>query len=395
MRPFFIILFAVLLGFPMRGYASDNDIKELKQRVQALEKQNQQLDDGNNKPPAPASSSTTATGVSRAFNPAISVNGLFLGAYRSVENDNPNADPKTGLSIQEMEVQFTANVDTYLKANMLLSMESTNSIEIEESYVDALIASNLSLRAGKFLAAFGKHNLLHAHQFPFIDKPLANEAILGEGLNEVGASLNLLAPFPWYSELNLQLLEGENQRLLNGALNDDFAYLGHFKNLWDLNEDATLELGGSYLTGKNSVGGHNSNSQAAGGNLTIKWKPSIRPAYKTLIWQTEYLTSWRQTGIDSITEEKNPDAKIGGISSFIQYRFDRNWWAQGRYDYLGFPNSTANNDSRRLSALLGYVPSEFSAIRLQYNHLNETARDEHQLFLQLNFTMGSHPAHQY
>ena len=85
-----------------------------------------------------SSSSSTATGTSRSFNPAISVNGLFLGFYTSDPlarepvlgegHDHDGGDHEhahahglpedTGLSVQEVEVRFSAErmVDEYLAA---------------------------------------------------------------------------------------------------------------------------------------------------------------------------------------------------------------------------------------------------------------------------------------
>jgi hypothetical protein len=215
---------------------------------------------------------STVTGLSRTFNPAISVNGLFQGTYRSRENDNPNADVKTGFKVQELELQFSANVDKWLNANIRFTFED-DEFEIEEAFADVLLMDRLALRAGQFFTHFGKHNLLHQHQFPFIDAPLINQEIFGgEGLLEEGAGLSYLVPLPWYSELIFEFLEGSNENLFNAPLNDDFAYLFHTKNLWDLDEDTTLELGGSYVTGRNSVtgGAANSQSQAAGGNMKTR-----------------------------------------------------------------------------------------------------------------------------
>lgn len=333
---------------------------------------------------------STATGLSRTFNPAISINGLFQGTYRSRENDNPNAEVKTGMKVQEIELQFSANVDKWLNANVRFTFED-DEFEIEEAFTDVLIMDRLALRAGQFFTHFGKHNLLHQHQFPFIDAPLVNQEIFGEeGLLEVGAGLNYLVPVSWYSELIFEFLEGNNEDLFNAPLNDDFAYLIHTKNLWDLDEDTTFELGGSYVTGRNGAtgGGANTQSEAAGANLTVKWKPAERLRYQTLVWQTEYLGSWRETGPGT------PDENLGGIYSYLQYQFLERWWAQGRYDYLGLHRSAGLNEKHRYSALVGYVPSEFSAVRMQYSYLDDV-QDEHQLILQLNFSLGSHPAHLY
>lgn len=333
---------------------------------------------------------STATGLSRTFNPAISVNGLFQGTYRSRDNDDPNAPVKTGFKVQELELQFSANVDKWLNANIRFTFED-DEFEIEEAFADVLLIDRLAIRAGQFYTHFGKHNLLHQHQFPFIDAPLVNLEIFGdEGLLEVGTGLNYLVPLPWYSELVFELVEGSNESLFNAPLNDDFAYLIHSKNLWDLDEDTTIELGGSYVTGRNGAtgGAANSHSQAAGANLTVKWKPAERLRYQTLVWQTEYLGSWQEAG------PAIPDISKGGLYTFLQYQFLERWWVQGRYDYYGLHRSMGINEKHRYTTLVGYVASEFSALRLQYSFLDDL-RDEHQLILQLNFSLGSHPAHLY
>ncbi len=345
------------------------------------------------------SSFSTATGLSRAFNPAVSVNGLFLGRNRFEGNNDQTKENSTGMEIQEMELQFTANVDSYLRANFRISFED-DEVEIEESFVDVLLMDRLALRAGQFYTSFGKHNLLHTHQFPFIDAPIVNQEIFGdEALLEIGLGTSYLVPFPWYSEAMFQFLEGKNENLFDGPLNNDFAYLFHLKNLWDLNEDTTAEVGGSYVFGRNrsgaSRGTGNANTNVVGADFTVKWNPARRARYNTLIWQTEYIAAFQETGINTITGLANGNNNRGGMYSFLQYQFMERWWVQGRYDYFGFHQVPAMNDKNRYTALLAFVPSEFSAIRLQYSYLTEQVTEEHLVMLQLNFSMGSHPAHRY
>jgi hypothetical protein len=341
---------------------------------------------------------STATGFSRYFNPAISANGLLLGTYRSEDNANPSAETKTGFKVQEVELQATANVDNYLRANLVTAFEDTSTFEIEEFYVDAVITRDFSVRLGKSYINFGKHNFLHQHQFPFIDAPLVNLKIFGdEALNESGIGINYLLPLPWYSELIFNVLEGDNEVLLNGTSNNQFGYLLHAKNLWELNEDTTVEASGSFLFGKNGAGTENNSSYAAGGSLTLKWIPSQKARYQQVEWQTEYIHSERETGVNAgLAAIPNPDEQRAGIYSYLKYQFAQNWWAQGRFDYYGFEKALGEKDQYRISGLVGFVPSEFSAVRVQYNYLDDKlARDEHQVLLQLNFTMGSHPAHNY
>ncbi len=379
-----LVLFFLTLGTPGvaadKKYFEEGRIDRLEQRVDRLE--NNRRTSPSRRPGARGAS--TATGISRAFNPAISANALLLGTFVDQGRDDPSRDVKTGMQIQELEIRLTGTVDTYFKADLTLSMEETDAIEIEELIAQALLFQSLSLRAGKFFTAFGIHNLLHTHQFPFIDAPLINEEIFGEeGLNEIGVSLDLLLPTPWFAELNAQVLEGDNA-LFSGPLNDDFLYLVHLRNLVELTPDWTAELGGSFAYGRNdNITGPYNDTQVAGADLRFKWKPGGRERYRTFIWQTEFINASREV-----------DQK--GFYSFLQYQFARRWWAQTRFDFFTRPRGPQDGDKTRISALLAWVLSEFSAVRLQYSYLDAFREpNEHQVFLQLNFTFGSHPAHKY
>ena len=365
-----------------------NRIEKLESRVKQLEAEKTRKPSASSTRRGVSSGSTTATGVSRYFNPAISVNGLLLGTYVNEGRNDNSREVKTSLEVQEVEMRFTANIDSYLHGDLTVAFED-DEVEIEEIIASLLVTNNLSFTAGKFFTPFGKHNLLHTHNFPFIDAPLINEEILGEeGVNEVGVGMALLLPTPWFSEINLQLLEGENN-LFNGPLNDDFLYLIHWKNLIELTNELTAELGGSFAYGRNDlVTGPYNHTKLAGADLTFKWKPAGRELYRTLVWQTEFMNSSREV-----------DKK--GIYTLLQYQFARRWWVQGRYDFFTIPRDQVGGgelkqDKHRYSTLLAFVLSEFSAIRLQHNFLEQSvAKDEHQVFLQLNFTFGSHPAHAY
>jgi hypothetical protein len=370
------LLLAIILLNPVYSWGADK-IEELEKRIETLEKEKRETQPQN---------SSTATGISRRFNPAMSLNGLFLGTYNSQGDYDSTKTDRTGLEVQEVEMRLAANIDYWLRGDFTLSIEGTSVIEVEEAIAEALVARNLNIRAGKFFVPFGKHNQLHTHAFPFIDKPIVIEEILGEeGLNEVGLGLSYLLPTDWYSQFTFQLLEGDNENQFNGPAGSDFAYLIRQNNLWDINDESTMELGGSYVYGKNSLEPPNSfdnETHLAGGDITFKWKPAGREAYKTLIWQTEFIGSFREQ-----TQE--------GWYTMILHQFAKEWWVQGRYSGYTIPHGSNKEDKNQWSALLAWAPSEFSAVRLQYNRLNQASADENQVLLQLNFTMGSHPAHKY
>src|SRR3989338_794334 len=326
---FFSLVLAVIGVFHGTGSAQDSAIEALKRQLsemrQQMQKMAERIDQLEREKAAEAAKSSrveappakdspqvagqppAAKGISSAFNPAISVNGLFLGGYSSSPRTTSRLtglDFHNGFNLQEAEFQFTADVDPYWKANFILGVDRNGETEVEEGYVTSeelpydLMPRNTSLKLGKFFASFGKHNLLHAHQFPFIDPPLISQSIFGaEGLKEPGLGVNYLFPLSWFSELTFQGLAGENDALFR--FGDDAkrrgAYLGHWKNFFDLSDETTLEVGNSYIGGRNSDARHRL-SQAAGLDLTVKWRPLKMATEQALIWQSEYLYFNRDQG---------------------------------------------------------------------------------------------------
>jgi hypothetical protein len=339
----------------------------------------------------------TATGASTTYN-AISVNGLFLGLHTSspvnlegvfedhddeAEEDHAHVLPaEGGLSVQEVEIRMTSNVDAYLRGDLIIAIPGSEGLELEEGYVESIGLPNVTLRIGKFFSTIGKHNGMHTHAFPFIDAPIAQQRLLGgEGLNEVGLRASFLVPARWFVELNLEVLDGVNE-LFDAQRSGDFVYVLGIRNLWDLSDDSTLEIGAGGAAGHNKTGDR---SSVIGTNLTWKWQPNNR-SRQSLVLQAEYL--WAQRKARQITDE------AGGLYTSLQLQASRMWWVQGRYDGFGFPGNSAPRQ-HRFTGLLAFAASEFSALRIQYSLGNETGEKSHQIAVQLNFTMGAHPAHAY
>ena len=157
---------------------------------------------------------------SKYANPDISANFLTL-LQEGNRGKNAALGNRNGLSLQEAELQFVSDVDVYFKANALFSINRPTpaqdyKIDPEEVYVETISLPVVTLKAGKFKAALGRHNQLHTHAFPFIDAPIVNRKVLGdEGLNEVGLSASTLIPAPWFMEITAQVLGGENSNILN------------------------------------------------------------------------------------------------------------------------------------------------------------------------------------
>ncbi len=345
---------------------------------------------------APAQASSTATGVSRLMNPAISANALVL-AQTSADDDAPAAN---GIDLQEAEMQFTSVVDPFWTANMILSFHRPEdggdglATEIEEaSLTSRQMPAGLELKLGKFYLPFGKHALLHTHQWAFTHAPVAVQAFLGE-MHDVGAELTTSLPLPWYADLKVYGTDGQVEGLF-AAEDRDLAWGAHWTNLWDVSDNATLELGGSALTGPLALGRQ---QYIYGVDLTYKWTSGTRNFGPAVHWTSElYLP--------------RADGRTGsplGLYSIVQYRFARNWWvgvggsiAQDTPPVEGHeavrPDPDGTVDYREGKLAVTFAPSEFSDIRAEVSYIDtdQPGFEDLRFAVQWNFTIGAHPAHLY
>ena len=334
----------------------------------------------------------TSLGPSNVYNPAMSVNGLFLGAVTS--NRHPaEGDVDTGLTAQEIELQVMANVDPYFAANIILSLPSGESLGIEEAFVTPSEQPlGIQARIGKIKLPFGRENPTHTHALPFVDKSLIGTAVFGEeGLGEVGAELSYLFPTPWYALLSAAVVNADNPIEFASPRQGSLGGVANLKNVFDLWDDATLEAGLSFATGDNA---NNRLANVGGAHLVFKWRPAREASTRELVIAAEAMYAQRPNGV--VPPPGTRDTSIGGAYGYVQWRLAQRWYTAGRFDYLGYPNES-QGINRRGSLILVFVPTEFSAIRLQA----DAVRPPHQTrliyegFVQLNFTLGAHPAHAY
>jgi hypothetical protein len=334
------------------------------------------------------------------MNPSISFNGLFLGGAEW--DDGKLAAPHlggeagdaafpgagetygTGLNVQEMELQIQSVVDPYFKANVVLSVPGTEGIEVEEGFVTFTSIPRVLVNVGKIKEPFGRENATHTHALLTIDKSLIGQRIFGgEGLNDMAVNAAWLLPTPWFSELTVGVDRGTNEVAMGSGDPLGLGVMAHWKNMFDLSYSTSAELGVSGLTGENAFDGR---TVVGGVDLTLKSRGSGRHQFNRIIWQNEYLFMNRPGAPD--------DATVGGLYSTLEYSLGKQVWLGARFDMVGLPKPTAASFAG--SGILVYAPTEFSDVRLQYQH--QWLPDGHasdSVTGQLNFTIGVHPAHSY
>ena len=290
------------------------------------------------------------------------------------EEHNHSGD---GFSVQELELYFKSNIDPYWSGQASIGISQHGrefELELEEAFIESLFIPNVTLRAGRFYAFLGRHNHLHTHYYPFIDPPLVNQEVFGfHGWGSSGVSLAYLTPLKWYSEIILQGFYKEEESEEN---HEKIAGLLYFKNFWDLKSNLSLELDLSYGTGIQDF------EHLFDIALVWKWESLESSKPRSVFWTTEWL---KATG----------DHSAEGISSYVQWKFLKNWWLEGRTEYL-LEGGWSEIEKQKHSALVSFAPTEYSSVRLQYDL--QKSHDEkwiHGVAIQTNVSLGVHPAHLY
>ena len=331
---------------------------------------------------------TQQTRSSLSFNPDIGVIGDFRGSY--ISKGQKNFD----LYLNETEVSLQAAVDPYARADFFLSFSrdpetGKYGVEVEEGYLTTLsLPARLQLKVGKFRNAVGRLNTVHPHALPFIDMPNAYVNFFGEeGLNDEGVSVSWLLPTKaFYQELLFQVTSGYSESpAFTRSEGNRLLYVSHLKNFFTLNDDNTLELGLTGISGPNDSARV---SNMAAVDLTYKWKPVKLNTYHSLTWQSEFY-------FNHANLMDNYSMNSFGMYSFIQYQLAKRWFLTGRYDYGQKPYNK-NLKENAFSLTAGWYATEFSKLEFETKTTDDNIdKRYYQAWLRWIFVIGAHGAHQY
>ena len=442
----------LLLGADESIETLKRELRELRERTGQLERKLQALEDA----PAAAPSPAPPPDPVRAWSPAdpiqlgsspkyINVSLSVLGAAGGSTAEDVAAlqpgghDPRQrGFTLQNAELTLQGAIDPYLRGQastiFFIDPDGETVIELEEAFLESLsLPWNLQAKAGQFLTEFGRINASHPHTWDFVDSPLVNARYFGEdGLRGPGARLSWLVPTPFYSELffAVQNSHGETAHSFRSDHEDepyfgrpasvdrlhsaaDLLFVPRYAASFDLTEAQTLLAGLSAAFGPNSSGAE-SHTQIYGADIFWKWKAlNHEGGFPFVTWQTEALLRRFEAGEfdgdpadPAVLPLPAETLEDWGFYSQIAYGFRRGWVAALRGDYVApldrsdyelLLGPDLDRASRwRLSPNLTWYPSEFSKIRLQYNFdRRNQIGDDHSVWLQFEFLLGSHAAHKF
>lgn len=319
---------------------------------------------------------------------------------------------RKGFNLEAAELFIFAPVDPYF--NLYATIPVTeDGAEVEEAYfVTTSLPSGLQVKGGKFKSGFGRINGQHPHAWDFADVPLIYRAFLGdEGITEKGGQLSYLPPLPFYTLLGVEVLQGENDVLFgSGAKSGPHAFAGFAKASFDTGDFSTVLFGPSVLFGSSRNGSlveggtFTGNSRLYCFESTYKWQPSKT---RSLIAQGEYFYGHQKGNLtdDTFLTSSPLDRTQDGFYLQALYQMGR-WRAGARYDRLDLfaHDFTSGGVSEgfgprpwRVTGAIEFNPSEFSRIRIQYNHdlSGRDGRANDEWFLQFVMGIGAHAAHAF
>lgn len=391
-----------------------------------------------------------------AFEIITGADGFALGGgdEHGGEDDHGHGALERGFNLRGTELAVSATVDPYFDAYAIVVFDG-DEVEVEEAFVTTRgLPAGLQAKFGKFLSDIGYINRQHPHSWDFFDRPLVSELLFGDhGIQETGVQLTWLAPTDRYLRFGLEALQGETagianqvgagepvdgtERILEDASGPRL-FTGFAKFAPDLGFDHALQVGASYgysSSFQDSVEhgtryeDHEGTASFWGVDGVYKYTPAGsvggRGALKV---QGEYYYRRRDidrrdvyfacdpAGVDctdpaaerqigDVANEQSFSEKQDGYYLQALYGLAPRWNTGMRVDQVGLTNRTGRDggadwgDSRRYSAVLNFMPTEFSRLRLQYSRGDIAIDGErerfHQVFLQFQMSLGVHGAHAF
>ncbi len=345
-------------------------------------------------------------------------------------------DPRRrGFTIQNLEITGKGAVDPYFNGEvhviLKIDQDGETGVELEEAFLTTTcLPWGFQVKAGQMFESFGRLNLMHPHAWQFVDQPVVNSRFLGpEGLRSQGAEVSWLAPTPWFllatagvfnangGTTHSFINEEESPFYVNAdgrdvATLEDLQYLVRVASNFDLGDTISTTIGASWAHGPNSTGG-SADTDLLGADFYLRWKPLQNDhGWPFVQFQAEWMgRRFEQArGFDEDGNSFEHDELWDwGYYAQVVWGFTHRWtvgarWDQGKGELAHDDRDNFEFDPRyRISAALTFYPTEFSKIRLQYNYdhgsaiasFHGSSKDEHSVWLQVEFLLGTHGAHKF
>jgi hypothetical protein len=342
------------------------------------------------------------------FNPSI---GIILNGKYSAFSKNASEIAgfgigeegergKEGFSIGESELNFSSNIDDKFFGSLtaaIVNEDGSDIIELEEAFIRTSpefgLPTGFEIKAGRSFWNLGYLNSNHAHTDDFADRPLPYRAFLNNSFNDDGAQISYILPTDFYAEIGGGTFRGDDFPFGNGDGTGSYSLYSRIGG--DISNNQSWRLGLSTLSGEAKAveGRANEDSITFIGNtdlyiadLRSVFAPTGNSKNQELTLQGEYFYRDEDGTYDTGTGAVDFNDNSSGWYAQGIYKFKPQWRVGLRYSELLSPDvptgligsalDSNNYDPKSYTAMVDWTNSEFSRIRLQYNH-EELSRNNH------------------
>lgn len=356
----------------------------IKQRLEAVERELQELKGKQAQPEAPPVAAPTETEAPappapEAQPPAAGGKQLALpdisliGQVKAKASSDSRDEARDRIRLSELELGIQGYVYPDVKADAFITMSPAEGspAQVEEAYLTYLgLRKGLNFYVGEKHVPFGRTNLLHNHSWLYVDQPLvlrnlvAEESLGGEG---VGASYVLPTKSNLFAQLDLGTWTGpgpgEPVSLPDIMVGPGASFSDRFNTarLWTgypVSENSELEVGGSYAAGGGQVVAIPGEGRVQLSGMDVSYR-HFGEGQSRLLLRGESV--WRRE------ENDLASSTASGYYLFGNYRPDKYRSVGLLYDWSELPQAPDQHESA-LSLILTKQFSEQYYLRLQGTH---------------------------
>lgn len=354
----------------------------------------------------------SATGADRAWsqarvNPDISAITDMRYVVRDDVAKSLAGSRSTSFEFEELELNYSAYLNPYSRADVFISTGLEGPVEIEEAYATVLRGLPVQARFGKYKLDMGKVNTQHPHQWGWLDTPLMLKSFFGhEGASAPAVNVSRLQPVG-DTALTLSanafqagfFQHGHGDEADAGADSTsesadappEIGYSGRLSAFRSLTDFLHVEAGASYMFATYDPA-HNLDAKVGCVDFKLKWRPDT---YRSVTFVAEAMRSDRE--VEDETTEVVSNVIAYGAFSAGEVRFRK------RFDVGGFIDwaQDALVDGVETTAgggYFGFMPVEetlrFSAV---YRHETSDLYDgsDNTVTVQVLWAVGPHKPHQF
>ncbi len=326
------------------------------------------------------------------FNPAIGFIVDTVGSYSSKNRGN--------FEFRSGELGVSAAVDPFVRGYAIIN-GTPDGIDVEEAAIQTTsLPYNLSVKAGRFFADFGRLSKFHDHDLPFVNRPIVLDTYVGGESQGDGIEASWLAPLSQYVTLTAgayNKIGAANDRVDNTVPRDysQFTYLGRAFTFLSLSDANSVDLGASYAYTPEVKQDNGARRALTGFDLTYRYTPLSQAAYRGLVWGTEVLYNQEDRPIGGFPESPSTAPLVFrgrdalGLYSYLEARLTRRYYPGFLFEYAQDIDK-AHGDTVAYSPYLTVWASEFQRLRFQYTRLEAPSQHDNEFFLQWTVILGSH-----